>query len=90
MNDKANDPIVVIPHTSISIPVPETVSKVLQAMFNSKIGSLELNIDKDEFDGPQLVISCYLTKEVNDGKWNSLKQMYTIKQLNDYNKLRQL
>ncbi|NMB96067.1 MAG: hypothetical protein GYA02_05590 [Clostridiaceae bacterium] len=79
MNDKINDPIV-IPHTSISITVPETVSKILQAMFNSKIGSLELNVDRDGFNGPQLIISCYLSKEVND-KWNSLKQMYTVEQL---------
>lgn len=67
----------------------ETVFKMLQAIFNSKIGSLELNIDKDGFNRPQLVISSYLSKEVND-KWNSLKQMYTVEQLDEYNKLRKL
>ena len=89
MKDKFNDPFVVPASSLVSIPVTETIAKLLQAMFSTKIGSLELEIDEDGVDGPQLIVSCYLSN-VENNKWNGLTQMYTVKQLNDYNKLRQL
>lgn len=89
MKDKFNDPFAVPASSLVSIPVTETVAKLLQAMFNTKVGSLELEIDEDGIDGPQLNVSCYLSNAENN-KWNGLTQMYTVKQLNDYNKLRKL
>ena len=79
-----------MPSTSISVPVTASVAKVLKTMFNTQIGSLELIIDETGLNSPQLVISCYLTNEENDNKWDDLKRMYSVKQLDDYNKLRQL
>lgn len=89
MNEKVNEIITTPPSTAISIPVTKTIATVLQAMFNNKIGTLELNIDKEGNDGPQLRISCYLANEENS-KWRSLTHMYTVEQLDDYNKLREL
>ena len=89
MKDKFNDPFAVPASSLVSIPVTENVAKLLQVMFNTKIGSLELEIDEDGIDSPQLIVSCYLSNAENN-KWNGLTQMYAVKQLNDYNKLRQL
>jgi len=89
MKDKFNDPFSVPASSLVSIPVTETVAKLLQAMFSTKIGSLELEIDEDGIDSPQLIVSCYLSN-VENNKWNDLTQMYSVKQLNDYNRLRQL
>lgn len=58
-------------------------------MFSTKIGSLELEIDEDGIDSPQLIVSCYLSNAENK-KWNDLTQMYAVKQLNDFNRLRHL
>jgi hypothetical protein len=89
MKDKFNDPFSVPASSLVSIPVTETVAKLLQAMFSTKIGSLELEIDEDGIDSPQLIVSCYLSNAENN-KWNDLTQMYSVKQLDDYNRLRQL
>ena len=89
MKDKFNDSFSVPASSLVSIPVTETVAKLLQAMFSTKIGSLELEIDEDGIDSPQLIVSCYLSN-VETNKWNDLTQMYSVKQLNDYNRLRQL
>lgn len=89
MKDKFNDPFSVPASSLVSIPVTETVAKLLQAMFNTKIGSLELEIDEDGIDSPQLIVSCYLSN-VEKNKWNDLTQMYAVKQLNDFNRLRHL
>ena len=77
MKDKFNDPFVVPASSLISIPVTETIAKLLQAMFSTKIGSLELEIDEDGVDGPQLIVSCYLSN-VENNKRNGLTQMYTV------------
>ncbi len=89
MKDKFNNPFVVPASSLVSIPVTETIAKLLIAMFSTKIGSLELEIDEDGIDGPQLIVSCYLSN-VENNKWDNLTQMYTVKQLNEHNKLRQL
>lgn len=89
MKDKFNDPFVVSASSLVSIPVTETIATLLKAMFSTKIGSLELDVDEDGIDGSQLIVSCYLSNAENN-KWNGLTQMYTVKQLNEYNKLRQL
>lgn len=83
-------PTIFMPSTSISVPVTASVAKVLKTMFNTQIGSLELIIDETGLNSPQLLISCYLRNEENDNKWDDLKRMYSVKQLDDYNKLRQL
>lgn len=90
MKDFAKTSTIFMPSTSISVPVTATVAKVLKTMFNTQIGSLELIIDETGLNSPQLVISCYLTNEENDNEWDDLKKMYSVKQLDDYNKLRQL
>ena len=89
MKDKFNNPFSVPASSLVSIPVTETVAKLLQAMFSTKIGSLELEIDEDGIDSPQLIVSCYLSNAENN-KLNDLTQMYSVKQLDDYNRLRQL
>ncbi len=89
MGKDFNKPISLIPQSTIAIPITETVAKMLKTMFNSQLGSLELILDQDGFNSPQLVISCYLSNEENT-KWDDLKKMYSVKQLDDYNKLRQL
>ena len=52
MKDKFNDPFVVPASSLVSIPVTETIAKLLQAMFSTKIGSLELEVDEDGVDSP--------------------------------------
>lgn len=90
MKDFIKTSTIFMPSTSISVPVTASVAKVLKTMFNTQIGSLELIIDETGLNSPQLVISCYLTNEENDNEWDDLKKMYSVKQLDDYNKLRQL
>ena len=77
MKDKFNDSFSVPASSLVSIPVTETVAKLLQAMFSTKIGSLELEIDEDGIDSPQLIVSCYLSN-VETNKWNDLTQMYML------------
>lgn len=90
MKNFIKTPTIFMPSTSISVPVTASVAKVLKTMFNTQIGSLELIIDEMGLNSPQLLISCYLRNEENDNKWDDLKRMYSVKQLDDYNKLRQL
>lgn len=90
MKDFIKTSTIFMPSTSISVPVTASVAKVLKTMFNTQIGSLELIIDETGLNSPQLLISCYLRNEENGNKWDDLKRMYSVKQLDDYNKLRQL
>lgn len=89
MNKDFNKPTFTMPSTTIAIPVSESMSALLQVMFNTRIGSLELRLAEDGLTGPQLIVSCILSEKVND-EWGELKHMYSVKQLEDYNKLRQL
>lgn len=90
MKDFIKTPTIFMPSTSISVPVTESVAKVLKTMFNTQIGSLELMMDETGLNSPHLLISCYLRNEENHNKWDDLKRMYSVKQLDDYNKLRHL
>lgn len=89
MNDILNQPIILMPTTSISIPVNTTVSNMLHVMFCNKMGSLELKINNTEKTGPQLVVSCFLSNEA-DTKFNSLTQMYAVKEQDEYKLLKEL
>jgi hypothetical protein len=89
MNKDFNKPIFTMPSTTIAIPVSESISALLEVMFNTRIGSMGLRLAEDGLTGPQLIVSCILSEKVND-EWDELKHMYSVKQLEDYNKLRQL
>lgn len=89
MNKDFNKPIFTMPSTTIAIPVSESISALLEVMFNTRIGSMELRLAEDGITGPQLIVFCIISEKVND-EWDELKHMYSVKQLEDYNKLRQL
>ncbi|HOJ10920.1 MAG TPA: hypothetical protein PK733_10055 [Clostridiales bacterium] len=87
---KNNQPIRLFPTTTISIPVDNVVTELLRTMFQSKLGSIELKIDKTDKTGSQLVISCFLSNEASQ-HFNSLTQMYAVSEKTiDYADLKEI
>lgn len=78
--------LISIPEVTVTIPIDKQVSKILQGIFDSKIGALKLNLSYEEH--PELVISCFTANEINDN--TNSTNMYTVEENRAYKQLKKI